>query len=164
MNEREQQQNNQCLDIGVLVSLHDGELPAGERERALAHIATCAGCAADERAASASSRDVYDLLATSGPPEGEMPPTASAFAAMQARLDAEGLRENRHRTGALALLKPGSARPLRFIRSADCRHRPVHREDYFKHAKSSDAKHYHHHQPHYANRCPLARRLVLPDP
>src|SRR5947209_1110416 len=116
MNEREQQQNNQCLDIGALVSLHDGELPAGERERALAHIATCAGCAADDRAASAGSRDVYDLLSISGPHESEMPSTATAFAAMQTRLDAEGLRKARHSAGALSLLKPGSKHPLPFAR------------------------------------------------
>ncbi len=111
MNEREQQQNNQCLDIGVLVSLHDGELPAAEREHALAHIAICAGCAADDRAASASSRDVFDLLSISGLNESEMPSTATAFAAMQARLDAEGLRKDRHSAGALSLLKSGSSSP-----------------------------------------------------
>ena len=123
MNEQEQQQNNQCLDIGVLVSLHDGELPAGERERALAHIATCAGCAADHRASSASRRDVYDLLSISGPRENEIPSTVTAFAAMQARLDAEGLRKDRRSAGALSLLKPGSSSPpiyrggpLRFVR------------------------------------------------
>lgn len=123
MNERERQQNNQCLDIGALVSLHDGELPAAERARALAHIATCAGCAADDRAASATSRDVYDLLSISGPPEssppiyrGGMPSTATALAAMQARLDAEGLRKDRHSAGALSLLKPGSKHPLSFVR------------------------------------------------
>ena len=117
MNEREQQQNDQCLDIGVLVSLHDGELSPAERERALAHIATCAGCAADERAAAASSRDVYALLAASGPPAGEIPPTATAFAAMQARLDAEGLRENRRSHRALSWLNPGDRHPLRLVRS-----------------------------------------------
>lgn len=114
MNEREQQQNDQCLDIGVLVSLHDGELPANQRERALAHIATCPDCAADDRAASASSRDVYDLLSTAGPREDEMPPAATAFATMQARLDAEGLRKDRRGAAALSLLKRSGTRPLAF--------------------------------------------------
>lgn len=116
MNEQEQQQNNECLDMGTLVSLHDGELPADERVRALGHIATCADCAADERAASASSRDVYDLFSMLGPREGEMPPTATALAAMEARLEAEGLSENRRGTKTLALLKLGSARPLRLVK------------------------------------------------
>ncbi len=116
MNEQEQQQNNECLDMGTLVSLHDGELPADEREQALGHIATCPDCAADEPAASASSRDVYNLFSLLGPGEGEMPLTVTALAAMQARLEAEGLRENRRGTKTLALLKPGSARPLHFVK------------------------------------------------
>ncbi len=82
MNEQEQQQNNECLDMGTLVSLHDGELPADEREQALGHIATCPDCAADEPAASASSRDVYNLFSLLGPGEGEMPLTVTALIAL----------------------------------------------------------------------------------
>jgi hypothetical protein len=114
MNERNPLQNDRCLDRGVLVSLHDGELPAEEREWALAHLATCADCAADERAASVCSREVYDLLAMTGVREDEMPSTASAFAAIQARLDAEGLREGKRGSGALSLVKSGDRRPGRF--------------------------------------------------
>jgi hypothetical protein len=115
MNGRERPQNNQCLDMGVLLSLHDGELVADERERALAHIATCADCAADERAVAAGSQDVYHLLATSGPRVSEMPSTAAAFAVMQTRLEAEGLSEDRQ-AGTFSLLKPGGERSTRFVK------------------------------------------------
>ena len=46
MNELQPQQNNSCLDSGLLVSLRDGELTPEETENTLAHLAMCPECAA----------------------------------------------------------------------------------------------------------------------
>src|SRR5579863_6428915 len=82
MNERPQQKNNQCLDMGLLASLRDEELTAGETAQARAHLASCPGCAADERGMANASKEVYDLLAQLGPQTSEMPDMASTFASM----------------------------------------------------------------------------------
>src|SRR5579863_10411058 len=66
MNERPQHKNNQCLDMGLLVSLRDDELPAGETMQASAHLASCPDCAADARAVTVAGQEVYDLLAGLG--------------------------------------------------------------------------------------------------
>src|SRR5947209_19391974 len=66
MNERSQQKNSQCLDMGLLVSLRDDELTADETGQARAHLALCPDCAADERAMTIASQEVYDLLAGLG--------------------------------------------------------------------------------------------------
>lgn len=89
MNERPQQKNDQCLDMGLLASLRDEELTAGETAQARAHLASCPGCAADERGMANASKEVYDLLAQLGPQTSEIPDMASTFASMQAKLDAE---------------------------------------------------------------------------
>lgn len=105
MNERPRQKNNQCLDMGLLVSLRDGELPAGETTQARTHLAVCPDCAADERAVAVASQEVYDLLAGLDAQAGEMPDTATAFASMQARLD----RESGHAKRLAILPAPAAA-------------------------------------------------------
>src|SRR5579863_3271747 len=87
MNERPQYKNNQCLDMGFLVSLRDDELPADATLQASAHLASCPDCAADARAVSVAGQEVYDLLAGLGEQASEMPDTATAFASLQATLD-----------------------------------------------------------------------------
>lgn len=87
MNERSRQKNSQCLDMGLLASLRDDELPADETAQARAHLALCPDCAADERAMTVASQEVYDLLAELGPQANEMPDTATAFASIQTKLD-----------------------------------------------------------------------------
>lgn len=109
MNERPQQKNNQCLDMGLLVSLRDGELPAGDAAQARAHLAVCPDCAADERAVAFASQEVYDLLAGLDAQTGEMPDTAAAFASMQARLD----RESDHPKRLTILPAPAENSPRR---------------------------------------------------
>ncbi len=109
MNERPQQKNNQCLDMGLLVSLRDDELPTDETMQARAHLASCPDCAADARAVTVASQEVYDLLAELGAQASEMPDTATAFASMQARLD----RESDHAKRLAILPAPalGESRP-----------------------------------------------------
>jgi len=82
-----QQMDDNCLDTGLLVSLRDGELTADEKAQAMAHLAICPDCALDERNMNKQSREVYDLLSSLGPHNGEVPETAVALSAMQARLD-----------------------------------------------------------------------------
>src|SRR5229473_2715926 len=85
MNERQQAMNNQCLDMGLLVSLRDDELTADETAQARAHLALCPDCAADERGVANASQEVYNLLADLGLQASEMPDTAGAFASMQVK-------------------------------------------------------------------------------
>ena len=57
MNELQPQKyNDSCLDSGLLVSLRDGELTPEETEKALAHLAQCPDCTADERSMQAASQ------------------------------------------------------------------------------------------------------------
>lgn len=95
MNERQQQKNSQCLDMGLLVSLRDGELTADETARARTHLASCPGCAADARGVTVTGQEVYDLLTGLGVRASEVPDTTAAFASMQVRLDTESGREDR---------------------------------------------------------------------
>src|SRR5205085_724264 len=87
MNEQSQQKNSQCLDMGLLASLRDGELTASETAQARAHLTLCPDCAADERGMTVASQEIYDLLAELGPQASEMPDTATAFASIQSKLD-----------------------------------------------------------------------------
>src|SRR5579863_2127815 len=89
MNELQHEQNEQCLDRGLLVRLRDGELTATEREQALAHIETCPDCVADMHDINVGGQEIYTLLSTLNPPVEEQPQTASAFAALRAKIDAE---------------------------------------------------------------------------
>ncbi len=108
MNERSQQKNSQCLDMGLLASLRDDELTADEAAQARAHLALCPDCTADERAMTVASQEVYDLLAEIGPQASEIPDTATAFASIQSKLDKE------RDTGKYLAILPGSAesRPI----------------------------------------------------
>lgn len=109
MNEQQQQKpNDQCLDMGYLVSLRDGELTDGERAKARAHLATCPDCAADERSVAISSREVYDLLAALDPLTDEIPDTTTALAAIQARLDTES--EHKRGPETMQALRPSRTR------------------------------------------------------
>jgi hypothetical protein len=89
-----------CLDRGVLVGLRDGELTAEERERALAHLAVCPDCSADERRLQTDSQELYDLLAALGPSVEELPDTETAFADLQSRLS----EERRHESSSVTIL------------------------------------------------------------
>jgi hypothetical protein len=98
MNEAQPQEySNTCLDRGLLVSLRDGELTPDETEQALAHLAVCPDCTADERSLQTGSQEIYDLLTLLEPSPGEIPETASAFAALQSRLSVESCRFPIHR-------------------------------------------------------------------
>ena len=109
MNERPQQKNNQCLDMGLLVSLRDDELPTDETTQARAHLASCPDCSADARSITVASQEVYDLLAELGAQASEMPDTATAFASMQSRLDRESDHEKR--SAILPVPALGESRP-----------------------------------------------------
>ncbi len=109
MNERPQQKNSQCLDMGLLVSLRDDELPADETTQARAHLALCPDCAADARSITVASQEVYDLLAELGAQASEIPDTATAFASMQARLDRES--DHAKRPAILPALALAESRP-----------------------------------------------------
>src|SRR5258708_14110554 len=99
MNERQQQKSNdQCLDMGLLVCLRDDELTADEAAQARAHLASCPDWAADERGVANASQEVYGLLDTLGPLTNEIADTATAYAAIQARLDIKNDYENRPAT------------------------------------------------------------------
>ena len=97
MNELQpQQNNNSCLDRGLLVSLRDGELTPEETEKALAHLALCPDCAADAHSMQTASQEVYDLLTVLGPSPHEIPETKLALSTLQARLDVQNRREQSH--------------------------------------------------------------------
>jgi hypothetical protein len=97
MNERQQQKpNDQCLDMGLLVYLRDGELTTDESAKARAHLALCPDCAADERGVINSGREVYELLAALGPPVNKIPDTITALVTMQDRIDAQNRHEESH--------------------------------------------------------------------
>jgi len=89
-----QQPADNCLDAGLLVSLRDGELTADETAQAIAHLAVCPDCAADERNLNNNSREVYALLTTLGALSSELPETTAAFSAIQARLNPVSPRED----------------------------------------------------------------------
>ncbi len=99
MNELQpQQNNNSCLDRGLLVSLRDGELTSEETEKALAHLALCPDCAADARGVYTASLEVYNLLTVLDPSLHEIPETKLALSAVQARLDVQNRGEESHAT------------------------------------------------------------------
>ena len=90
MNEQQHfEGNDSCLDRGLLVSLRDGELSAGENVDALTHLIGCADCSADEREVRKSGQDIYAMLDTLKPAESAMPDTAQAFATFQAKIHEE---------------------------------------------------------------------------
>lgn len=94
MNELQpQRHNDSCLDMGLLVSLRDGELSAEQAKQAQEHLALCPDCAADERTVRASSMEISDLLALLAPSPDEIPETALAFSTLQARLETQEQRE-----------------------------------------------------------------------
>ena len=79
--------DDECLDMGQLVSLRDGELSPDEVAAAKAHIAHCADCAMDERKANSNGEDVYSLFSPLDPPE--TPDVKAAFSALQAHIDTQ---------------------------------------------------------------------------
>ncbi len=85
MNERPQP-NEHCVDMGILVSLRDDELTAGEAERISDHVATCPDCFADKQQSIVHGREIYALLAELGPTADKIPAVDVAFAALQSRL------------------------------------------------------------------------------
>jgi hypothetical protein len=78
-----------CLDSGMLVAQRDGELTANEAAMAASHLATCAGCAAEERAVTGSGREVYELLASLDPQEQVLPDPVAALSRLQMGLAGE---------------------------------------------------------------------------
>ena len=94
MNELQPQKHNDaCLDMGLLVSMHDGELTAEETEHIQAHLVVCPDCAADERAMHTASQEVYTLLTLLEPSPSEIPETKLALSTLQARFDAQSRGE-----------------------------------------------------------------------
>ena len=90
MNEQQHfEQNDFCLDRGILVSLRDGELSADENVDALAHLIGCADCSADEHEVRKSGQDIYAMLDTLNPSASAIPNTPKAFATFQAKINAE---------------------------------------------------------------------------
>lgn len=87
MNEQQHfEQNNLCLDRGLLTRFRDGELSPDENTRAVAHLLGCADCSADEREVRQSGQDIYGLFNTLKPSESALPDTTKAFAAFQAKI------------------------------------------------------------------------------
>ena len=90
MNEQQHfEQNDQCLDRGLLTRFRDGELSSDENVNALAHLIGCADCSADEHEVRTSGQDVYALFDTLNPSESAMPNTAKAFTTFQAKINTE---------------------------------------------------------------------------
>lgn len=90
MNEQQHfEQNDSCLDRGLLVSMRDGELSADENVDAMAHLIGCADCSADDREVRKSGQDIYAMLDTLKPSGSVMPNTAKAFSTFQAKIHAE---------------------------------------------------------------------------
>ncbi len=83
------EQNDSCLDRGLLVSLRDGELSTGENIAAMTHLASCADCSAGEREVSKSGQDIYAMLDTLKPAGSAIPNTAKAFATFQTKINIE---------------------------------------------------------------------------
>jgi hypothetical protein len=75
------------------VSLRDGELTPEETEQALAHLALCPDCSADERSLQADSAEIYDLLTSLGPALDEIPDGTAALTALQSSLSRAKDRE-----------------------------------------------------------------------
>ncbi len=110
MNELQQpeESSNSCLDPGILVSLRDGELTPDETEQALAHLAQCQDCAADNRSLRIGSQETYDVLAALGPSSDEVPEATPALVALRSRL----LLEYQHEQSPSAT-SPSSASTVR---------------------------------------------------
>src|SRR2546423_7269031 len=89
-----QQPADNCLDAGRLASLRDGDLTDDEKAQAIAHLAICPDCAADERSLNNNSREVYALLTALGPLGSEVPEPAAAFSVMQTQLKPASPRED----------------------------------------------------------------------
>lgn len=94
-------QNNTCIDTGTLLSLHDGALTSDESQRVLAHLATCAECATNDRIVQQGSNQVYNLLAMLEPVEDDVPDVQKALAMLQTRMEAEGLTEKKSEVALL---------------------------------------------------------------
>jgi len=79
-----------CLDSGILATYRDKELAPDDATQVAAHLASCAGCATEERALISSGREVYELLATLDPQEGAAVPTPEeALVGLRACIAAE---------------------------------------------------------------------------
>lgn len=83
--------NNSCIDTGTLLSLHDGALTPEESQSVLAHLATCAECAANDRMVQQGSNEVYGLIGSLAPAEVDVPDAQQALAMLRIRMVAEGL-------------------------------------------------------------------------
>ena len=94
-------QNNTCIDTGTLLSLHDSALTPDESQRVLAHLATCAECAANDRIVQQGSNEVYDLLGSLEPTGNDIPDTQKALTTLRTRMEAEGLTEKKPQVALL---------------------------------------------------------------
>src|SRR5437588_10351787 len=81
-----QQPADNCLDAGLLVSLRDGELTAYETAQAIAHLAVCPDCAADERNLNNNSREGYASISTLVALTSDLPEPRVALPSLHARL------------------------------------------------------------------------------
>jgi len=90
MNEQQHsEQNDACLDRGLLVTMRDGELSLNENVQAMAHLLECADCSANERDVQHSGQEIYTLFDALSPAPNEIPNAAKAFAALQAKISVE---------------------------------------------------------------------------
>jgi hypothetical protein len=97
MNEQQPQKHSDpCVDAGLLVSLRDEELTTGEMEQIKDHLAVCPDCAANECGMRVASKEIYDLLTVLEPSPSQVPDTKLALSALQAKLDTQNPREERH--------------------------------------------------------------------
>lgn len=88
------EQNEECLDSGLLLRLRDGELNTNEQAQALTHIARCADCSADARNIHVGGEEVYQLLSSLDAPAHVMPASATALNAIHARIHKEERQED----------------------------------------------------------------------
>ena len=98
-----EQQHDVCLNHGLLVSLHDGDLTGEERFHAEQHLAYCPDCEALERLVRQRSQEVAQTLALLDPLEQQAPSPEQAFARFQARLDRASVRNERGRIEIIRL-------------------------------------------------------------
>ena len=87
MSEQEQpRRQTKCLEEGQVMAWHDGALSRSEADEVVDHLATCARCAALERALLSDRRRVFALLSGVDPRPDATPKPAAALAHFRERL------------------------------------------------------------------------------
>jgi len=91
------------LDDDQILAWLDGALPPREADAVEAHLASCARCAAQERALMRESRQVFDLLSSLDPPPVTHAESAAALARFQEHLPPETHHHENSQPGTFAL-------------------------------------------------------------